>query len=88
MDSTPATQPAIQAPSQAKVGEIVTFSASQSVCANQCVAYSWNMTDGSVYNAVTIQHVYQTPAAYIVTLTVTDSTSVQSTVVKQIAIKK
>jgi len=83
-----APQPIIHAPSQAKVGEVVTFDGSQSRCNGRCIDYLWNMADGSQYHAVTVQHVYVSPAAYIVTLTVTDEQGRQSMAVKQIAVKK
>jgi chitodextrinase len=83
-----APQPIIIAPSQALVGEVVTFDGSQSICAGRCVDYLWNMADGSQYHAVTVQHVYVSPAAFIVTLTVTDDQGRQSQAVKQIAVKK
>ena len=82
-----APQPIITAPSQAKVGEVVTFDGSQSICTGRCVDYLWNMQDGSQYHAITIQHVYLSPAAYEVTLTVTDEQGRQSIAFKQIAVK-
>ncbi len=36
------------------------------------VSYSWDMGDGSVLNTTDVNHVYNTPGTYIVTLTVTD----------------
>jgi chitodextrinase len=82
-----APQPIIRAPSQAKVGEVVTFDGSQSICNGRCIDYLWNMQDGSQYHAITIQHVYVSPAAYEVTLTVTDEQGRQSIAFKQIAVK-
>jgi chitodextrinase len=82
-----APQPIIHGPSQAIVGELVTLDGSESICSGQCVDYLWNMADGSEYRAVTIQHAYTSPAAYIVTLTVTDDQGRQSIAFKQIAVK-
>lgn len=83
-----APQPIIMAPSQAKVDEVVTFDGRQSICSGRCIDYLWNMADGSQYHAVTVQHVYISPAAYIVTLTVTDEQGRQSMAFRQIAVKK
>jgi PKD repeat protein len=69
----------IVAPSQARVGDTVTFDASQSVCTNPCVSYAWDFGDGSVANAIRVQHVYLAPAIYNVFLTVTDDKGLQGT---------
>jgi PKD repeat protein len=71
--------PVIVAPAKARVGDVVTFDASQSVCANPCVSLAWNFGDGSTANAVRVQHVYLSPADYIVTLTLTDDKGLQGT---------
>jgi chitodextrinase len=83
-----APQPIIQGPSQAKIGEIITLDGSQSICSGRCVDHLWNMADGSQYRGVTVQHAYVSPAAYVVSLTVTDDQGRQSMAVKQIAVKK
>jgi PKD repeat protein len=77
----------IVAPSKARVGDVVTFDASYSVCGNLCVSYAWDLGDGTTANAVKLQHVYLSPAVYNVILTVTDDKGLQGTTNVQIDIR-
>jgi len=77
----------INGPSKAEVGETVTFSAEQSKCAGQCVGYAWNMGDGSQYNAVVINHVYNTAGVFIVDLVVTDDKGLQGSANQRIEVE-
>ncbi len=67
----------INGPTQAKIGESVSFDGNQSKCATTCVSYVWEMGDGAVYNAVAVDYVYPVPTEYIVTLTVSDDTGLR-----------
>jgi|GEM_PF-4715938 heat shock protein HslJ len=63
----------ISAPSQAVVGEIVTFDGSGSEGENEIVAYLWDFGDGGKANAVRIDHAYNTAGKFVVSLTVVDA---------------
>jgi PKD repeat protein len=69
----------IIAPSKARVGDVVTFDASQSVCSNPCVSFAWDFGDGSKANAIKVQHVYRRTGDYNVILTLTDNKGLQGT---------
>jgi PKD repeat protein len=63
-------------PSEAAVGSPVAFNASEtSASYGQMLNYSWNFGEGNkvATQNPTIQHAYQTPGTFNVTLTVTDS---------------
>jgi heat shock protein HslJ len=62
----------INAPGEASVGDAVTFDASASQTTNQIVSYAWDLADGTTANAVAIEHIYNAPGIYNVTLEVTD----------------
>ncbi len=64
----------INGPTEAKVGDTVTFDALNSVLANPVQSIVWDFGDGTVdnSNASQLDHVYQAPGDYLVTLTVTD----------------
>jgi heat shock protein HslJ len=62
----------INAPGEAKVGQAVTFDAVASQTTNKIVSYAWDLADGSSANAVAIEHIYNSPGVYNVTLVVTD----------------
>ena len=78
----------ISAPTQAEVGQNVTFDASQSQSTNPIVSYAWNLGDGTTANAVTINHAYNTPGVYNVILTLTDDQGLQGTANHQIQINE
>jgi PKD repeat protein len=62
----------INAPKSVKVGEAFVVDAVDSRCATTCVSYAWDMGDGTQTNAITLQHIYQTPGDYNIMLAVTD----------------
>lgn len=76
----------INAPSEGQVGEPVVFDASASTSESRIVSYVWDLGDGTTVNAVEIEHIYNAPGIYNVTLTVTnkddlsDSTNTQITI--------
>jgi len=77
----------INAPSEAKVGEPVTFDAGASQSANSITSYAWDLGDGTTANAVQIEHVYGLPGKYNVRLTVTDKNGLSGSQNHQITIK-
>jgi PKD repeat protein len=76
----------ITAPSEALVGQPVTFDASNSQSASPIVSYAWQFGDGGTANAVTVQHAYARPGVYNVILTVTDDQNLSGTSNQQIQI--
>ncbi len=76
----------ISAPGEAQVGQTVTFDASASQAEGRIVSYAWDLGDGTQANAITIQHVYNSPAVYNVILTVTDDKDLSDTTNVQINI--
>ena len=58
-------------------GETVFFSAEQST--GSIVEYLWNFGDGTIGTGETVEHVYDAPGTYAVTLTVTDEIGQQDT---------
>jgi heat shock protein HslJ len=63
----------IKAPSQAQVGEVVVFDASQSVGQVALTSYQWDFGDGGRGSSAIVEHVYQKPGKYYVQMTVTDA---------------
>lgn len=78
---TPSQPPtaSIVAPTQATVGQAVTFDGSNSRGATPLVSYQWNFGDGSTAGDVRVDHVYSSAGVFDVTLTVVDSTGLRST---------
>lgn len=62
----------IDGPSQAKVGEAVTFDGTESYSPVQITSYRWDFGDGGSGTGVVVQYVYNKPGTYRVKLTVTD----------------
>lgn len=59
--------------------DVIVFDASASVdLDNAIVAYDWDFGDGSVGSGVRVEHLYPTPDAYTVNLTVTDETGLSA----------
>jgi heat shock protein HslJ/chitodextrinase len=77
----------IDAPSSAKVGDLVTFDGSRSTGLNEIVAYLWDFGDDTNANAVRIDHAYSRAGTFIVTLTVVDDQKVSGTTTTQIVIE-
>lgn len=77
----------IKAPSQAKVGQKVTFDGSSSTSGSPIVAYVWSFGDGGSASSVVATYAYNKPGSYDVTLAVIDQTGAQSTARHQIAIE-
>jgi len=73
-------------PTQAAIGQTVTFDGSESRGASSIVSYAWDFGDGSTANAVRVDHAYQKAGDFNVKLTVTDSEGLSgsATVVVQI----
>lgn len=66
--------PIINAPSKARVGDIITFDSSQTISANPIARNVWEFGDGTrIDNSIKIQHVYLKPGTYRVKLTVEDN---------------
>ena len=74
-------------PSQAAIGQTISFDGSESRGASSLVSYAWDFGDGSTANAVSVTHAYQNAGNFNVTLTVTDSENLSgsATVVVQIS---
>ena len=80
--------PVIAGPSKAKVGDIVTFDASQTTSTNPIVRNAWEFGDGTrVDNSVQVQHAYASPATYRVKLTVEDNQGLKAVTYHQITIR-
>jgi PKD repeat protein/uncharacterized protein YraI len=62
----------ISGPTQAEMGQPVTFDAGNSQSANPIVSYLWDFGDGATANAVTVDKTYSAVGVYNVTLTVVD----------------
>jgi heat shock protein HslJ len=65
-------QAIINAPSQAQVGQVVTFDASASTGQVPIINYQWDFGDGVRGTGAVVQHVYSAPGTYRVQMTVTD----------------
>jgi heat shock protein HslJ len=79
-------QAVIQAPSQAYVGEAVTFDARASTSSVPIVSYQWDFGDGGRGTGPLVQHVYQRPGTYTVQMTVTDQRNVRNSRAQPITI--
>ena len=68
----------ISAPSEAQVGQPVSFDGSGSQPADSIVSYAWGFGDGTTADAVRVDKTYDAPGVYNVTLVVTDDQGVSS----------
>ncbi|MEA3337615.1 MAG: PKD domain-containing protein [Chloroflexota bacterium] len=78
----------IMAPSQAEVGERVTFDGKGSTSGNAIVGYTWDFGDGASGNGAVVDHTYSQPGEFSVTLMVTDSAGLSDTARAQITIEQ
>jgi len=62
----------ISAPTQANVGQVVTFDASKSTAQVAITSYQWDFGDNGRGSGMIVQHVYNQPGKYFVQMTVTD----------------
>lgn len=77
---------AIQAPSQALVGEVVTFDGSSSSGQLPIISWQWDFGDGGRGSSRVVQHVYNQPGTYRVQMTVTDQRNFRGSTAMQILI--
>jgi len=86
----PPNQPPIAqftCPSQAVIGESVTFDASGSYDPDgTIISYFWQFGDGTTGHGVNVTHVYQTPKYYTVLLTVTDDRGAKATATRRLQV--
>ncbi len=82
----PPPQAVIQSPTQALVGENVTFDGSQSSGQVPLVTRRWEFGDGSSASGRIVQHAIQSPGTYAVQLTVIDQRGQTNTTTQQILI--
>ncbi len=66
-------------PQHPKVGEVVTFDASQSSSPKGIVTYNWLFSDGTTAQGVVVTHVFTKPGNHTVALTVYDSDYIPDT---------
>jgi hypothetical protein len=85
---TPPTASFVYSPTAPHAGQDIFFTAEASRAANgrRIVAYDWNFGSGRTATGVTVAKRYDTPASYVVTLTVTDDAGQQATVSQTIAV--
>ncbi len=79
----------IEGPSQAVVGQSVTFTSKSKQGSSPIVSYAWDLTGGARTTGTqgsSVTTVYNTPGTYTVSLTVTDQNGLRNTAVKQIQI--
>ena len=76
----------ISAPSQAAVGEIVTFDANSSTAQVPIVSWKWDFGDGVQGTGPVVDHVYNQPQSYTVLLTITDQRGYQDSIAQSIKI--
>jgi PKD repeat protein len=62
----------IAAPSQAAVGQAITFDGSHSTASSPIVSYAWDFGDGTQAGGSIVSRGYEKAGRYVVTLTVTD----------------
>lgn len=62
----------ISAPNTGQVGETITFDGSGSTASSEITAYQWDFGDGATAEGPSIDHVFEQPGVYVVTLTITD----------------
>ena len=72
------------APMQATSDSAVTFDASDSFSTKGIVSYLWDFGDGTTSGEMRVDHQYQSPGRYTVTLTVTDKSGKTSTKVQTV----
>lgn len=76
----------ISAPTQATVGEIVSFDASESTAQVPITSYSWEFGDGGKVRGKVVRHVYDSPGTYLVQMTVTDARNFRNSATMDIEI--
>lgn len=72
-------QAVISGPTQAKVGQMLSFDAGGSTAGSPIVSYLWSFGDGGTSNAVVAKYAYDQAGSYPVTLRITDQTGASST---------
>jgi PKD repeat protein len=85
---TPPTASFVYSPTAPFAGQDIFFTAEASRAAEgrRIVAYDWNFGSGRTATGVTVSKRYDTPASYVVTLTVTDDAGQQATVSQTISV--
>jgi len=88
---TPGSAPTasfVYSPTAPRAGQQIFFTAESSRAATgrHIVSYDWNFGSGRTGNGVTVSKQYDQPAAYVVTLTVTDDASQQATISQTITV--
>ncbi len=77
----------ISAPSQARIGEIVTFDGSGSTSGSPIDRYAWTFGDGGTANGARVTYAYGQAGSFNVVLTVTDRSGAQSSANHRIEIQ-
>jgi hypothetical protein len=85
---TPPTAAFVFSPTAPRASQDIFFTAEASRAANgrRLISYDWNFGSGRSGNGVTIAKRYDTPGAYVVTLTVTDDAFQQATVSQTVTV--
>ena len=78
----------VYSPTAPRAGQQIFFTAeaSRAATGRHIVSYDWNFGSGRTGNGVTVSKQYDQPAAYVVTLTVTDDASQQATISQTITV--
>jgi len=85
---TPPTASFVYSPTAPRAGQQIFFTAEASRASpgRHIVSYDWNFGSGRTGNGVTVSKQYDTPGSYVITLTVTDDASQQTTVSQTITV--
>jgi hypothetical protein len=85
---TPPTASFVFSPTAPRTSQEIFFSAeaSRAATGRRIVAYDWNFGSGRTGTGVTVAKRYDTPGAYVVTLTVTDDAFQQTTVSQTVTV--
>jgi chitodextrinase len=85
---TPPTANFVFSPTAPRAGQQIFFSAESSRAGpgRHIVAYDWNFGSGRTGTGVTVAKQYDSPGSYVVTLTVTDDASQQTTVSQTVTV--
>ena len=86
--SRPPSAAFVYSPTAPHAGQDIFFNAAGSTAApgRRIVAYDWDFGSGRTGTGVTVAKRYDSPASYVVTLTVTDDAGQQATVSQTIAV--
>jgi PKD repeat protein len=80
-------EPQISGPGRGIVGQVMTFDASESQVSSPIVKIEWNLGDGTTADQIIVNHAYDEPGNYVISLRLTDENGLEGISQKQVQIE-